>query len=154
MPVKIDGSAAGSITPMMGYQRLKPYTFATSRKAGGTLRRPSQVLTTTGTSAASDKNTTLATSPRPNHTEISGIQANSEICLNVLKLGPTSRSNRREKPSRQPSTRPKVVPMKKPLRFRARLDEMARQNCPDETCSHAVIATFSGETSRPDVLQP
>ncbi len=64
------------------------------------MRMPSQVLTTTGTSAASDRNTTLATSPSPNQTEISGIQANSEICLKVLKLGPSDAVGQRRQAQR------------------------------------------------------
>ncbi|MCW0014650.1 hypothetical protein OIV42_31945, partial [Burkholderia pseudomallei] len=52
----------------------------------------------TGSSAASDRNTTFAASPRPNHTEISGIHANSEICLKVSKLGPIMRDAMRGRP--------------------------------------------------------
>jgi hypothetical protein len=37
----------------------------------------------TGKKAASDRKATLACSPRPNQTESSGIQANSEICFKV-----------------------------------------------------------------------
>ena len=79
---------------------------------------PSQVLTTTGTSAASDRNATLAVSPRPNQTEISGIQANSEICLKVLKLGLARRLKMRDTPSAAPSSRPARVPMAKPVNSR------------------------------------
>ena len=82
---------------------------------------PSTVLTTTGTRAASERKTTLATSPSPNHTEISGIQANSEICLKVLKLGPTRRPKRGHSPSSPPSTSPHVLPMTKPVSSRSRL---------------------------------
>ena len=103
---------------------------------------PSQVLTTTGTSAASDRNATLAVSPRPNQTEISGIQANSEICLKVLKLGP-ARLKMRDTPSVAPSSRPARVPMAKPVNSRARLAPSARHSLPPEICSTAVASTFS-----------
>ena len=47
-----------------------------------------------------------------------------------------------------------MVPIKKPLRLRVRLALMARQNLPEAIWSQAVAATFSGETSSPDWLQP
>src|SRR5690606_18864987 len=96
-------------------------TLATSSKGFGVPRMPSQVFTTTGTSAANERKTTLAVSPKPNHTEIKGIQAKSDICLKVLKLGPTSLLNQRETPSSAPSSKPADVPMTKPVSSRVRL---------------------------------
>ena len=111
---------------------------------------PSQVLTTTGTSAASDRNATLAVSPRPNQTEISGIQANSEICLKVLKLGLARRLKMRDTPSAAPSSRPARVPMAKPVNSRARLAPSARHSLPPEICSTAVASTSRAAPAAPN----
>ncbi|VVD28629.1 protein of unknown function [Paraburkholderia dioscoreae] len=110
---------------------------------------PSQVCAVTGSSAASDRNTTFAASPRPNHTEISGIHANSEICLKVSKLGPIMRVASREKPSTLPSSRPPSVPITKPLASRASDAESAFSSAPPMICCHAVARTCAGLTSRP-----
>ena len=108
---------------------------------------PSQVLTTTGTSAASDRNATLAVSPRPNQTEISGIQANSEICLKVLKLGLARRLKMRDTPSAAPSSRPARVPMAKPVNSRQAGAQRAH-SLPPEICSTAVASTFGRHQQR------
>lgn len=91
---------------------------------------PSLVCATTGTSAASERKTTFATSPRPNHTEISGIHANKETCLNALKLGPISRFAKGETPSNAPSTSPRLAPSVKPVSSRASDAESARHKAP------------------------
>ena len=105
---------------------------------------PSLVCTTTGTSAASERNTTFATSPKPNHTEISGIHANSDTCLKVLKLGPIARLASFETPSSAPSARPAAVPIAKPVSSRASDADSARHSAPLAAWSIAVCQHLHG----------
>ena len=120
----------------------------------GTLRRPSKVLSTIGKKAAMAMKATLAPSPRPNHIDSIGIQANSEICLSVWKDGPTRRSAQRDQPSNTPTASPALAPMAKPRALRHRLAESAVHSSPLVICCTARSHTAAGDTSRGEVDQP
>ena len=148
MPVNSEGAAAGATTRTSVCHTLNSYTRATSRYSRGTLRRPSSVLSTTGKNAAMAMKATLAASPRPNHIDSIGIHANSEICLSVWKVGPTSRSAQRDQPSSAPTASPMLEPMPNPQAMRHRLADKATHSSPLTTWPTPRCHTASGDTSR------
>src|SRR3954471_10985698 len=155
MPVRIDGRAEGRKIRVRTCRRVSRRTRPTSSSSREAPRTPSQVLTTTGVNAASATNTTLAASPTPNHIEISGIQAKAATCFSPSKDGPSSRSARRDMPSRAPSTSPAAVPIAKPARSRARLAARSPGRSPRASSRRKTVATVSsggrmrGSTSPP-----
>src|SRR5690606_1743964 len=118
------------------------------------LLRPSKVLSTMGKKAAMAMKAILAPSPRPNHIDSIGIQANSEICLSVWKDGPTRRSAQRDQPSSTPTASPALAPATKPWALRQRLAERAAHRSPLVICCSAFSHTAQGDTSNGEVDQP
>src|SRR5437899_5274047 len=127
----------------MNCRRLNLKTSPTSMNFSEVACTPSTKLRITGIAAARAMNTTLATSSKPNQSEISGIQARSAICLSPLNQVVTIRSAIRDRPSTRPTITPTSAPSRKPSRSRRRLAESAWTSSPLASSRHAVGATCS-----------
>ncbi|MNH18046.1 hypothetical protein D3C79_777370 [compost metagenome] len=127
---------------------------AASPSCGDNPAMPRWVAISSGKNAARATNTVLAPSPRPNHAVSSGTQANSATWRTAVRLGPSTRSARCERPSKRPTNKPAPPPSTRPVKVRCRLSSNASGSVPSASPLNRVRSTPSGEVRMFGSTQP